>query len=397
VSEAVPAPEPVPVFFSGGGTGGHLYPALALAEALNALRSDVAPYFVGAMRGIEARVLPASGYPHHLLSVEGFRRGGGAGALGDHLRTLRKLGAGLLALARKFRERRPALVVVSGGYAGAPSGILAILLGIPLVLQEQNAAPGVTTRLLSLGARRVYLAFPEARSRLPRPARTRAVLGGNPVRPPRPIDRASTLAPWGLDPSHPVLLVVGGSQGSLALNQGVLAMLRETPLDLGGFQLLWVTGPSHEEAVRRAVVDHFGTVPSWIRIQGYLEDMALALGVADLALSRAGAMGTSEFLAWGVPSILVPLPTAAADHQTKNALALEEAGAAILLRESDLTGPALHALLSRMGRDLEVRLTMAAAARRRGKPTAAAEMAMDLERLLPPPFPKPRSLEGRVG
>jgi len=203
------------------------------------------------------------------------------------------------------------------------------------------------------------------------------------------------MAHWGLDPEHPVLLVVGGSQGSLALNEGVLALLRERMAgSAGGFQLLWATGPSHEAAMTRAVEAQFGTVPSWIRIHGYIEDMALALGVATLALSRAGAMGTSEFQAWGVPSILVPLPTAAADHQSQNARALEDAGAALVLPEPALSGASLLALLERLSGDREALVGMATAARSRGTPDAAARVAQQLARLLPPPFPRQPTLEG---
>ncbi len=397
MSEMLRAPEPVSVFFSGGGTGGHLYPALALAAALTEARPDVVPFFVGASRGLEARVLPARSQPHLLLDVEGFRRGGGAGALGSHLRTFTKLVRGMVALVRVFLARRPSLVVVTGGYAGAPSGILALALGIPVVIQEQNAAPGITTRLLALGARRIYLAFPEAVARLPRRARRSVVAEGNPVIPPVPVDRGASMAEWALDPARPVLLVVGGSQGSLALNRGVLALLADhagaegLP---GGFQLLWATGPAHEDTVRETVTARLGAIPRWMQIRGYVDEMDRALGVADLALSRAGAMGTSEFQAWGVPAILVPLPSAAADHQTENARALEAAGAAVLLPESRLTGSALADLLQRLGDTPQKLRAMADAARRRGQPDAATRLAKSLANLLPPPFPRPRVAEG---
>lgn len=394
MSESMRAPEPVSVFFSGGGTGGHLYPALALAEALQEMRPDVVPFFVGAERGLEARVLPGRALPHMLLQVEGFQRGGGAGALLAHLRTLAKLLGSFLALALTFVDRRPALVVVTGGYAGAPAGILALLLGVPVVIQEQNATPGLTTRLLSLGARQLHLAFPEAASKIPRTAQSRILVGGNPVRSPVPVDRESAMAQWGLDPTRPVVLVVGGSQGSKALNEGVLSLLASTSTEQGlpgGFQLLWATGPSHEAMVCEGIRSRFGGTPPWLQVRGYIEDMANALGVADLALSRAGAMATSEFQAWGVPSILVPLPTAAADHQTDNARALEQAGAAILLPEAELSAGRLADLLESLGREPAARRAMALAARARGEPDAASKMVRAMMRLLPPPFPRPLS------
>jgi len=382
-------PEPLTVILSGGGTGGHLYPALALADALTARRPDLEPFFVGSERGLEARVLPARGVRHHLLRVEGFQRGGaGVARLAANVRVAGRLVGALAELARHFSSLRPALVVVTGGYAGGPAGILAMLLGIPLVIQEQNSVPGLTTRLLSLRARQIHLAFPEARDRLPRVARSRARITGNPVRPPEAVDPAAARASFGLDPERPVVLVVGGSQGSRALNRGVMEMVTAVmPGELpGGAQLLWATGPSHLEEIRGALAA--AGDPAWVRAVGYIDTMPLALGLAEVAVSRAGAMGTSEFLAWGIPSILVPLPTAAADHQAANARALAEAGAAILVAEDQLTGTGLAETLRGLLRDPQALAGMAAAARRRGRPSAAVDIADQAAGLLPPSWPR---------
>jgi UDP-N-acetylglucosamine--N-acetylmuramyl-(pentapeptide) pyrophosphoryl-undecaprenol N-acetylglucosamine transferase len=375
--------EAVCVVFSGGGTGGHLYPALALAQALEARRPDVRAHFVGARRGIEARVLPARGVPHTLLPVEGLRRGGGLAGVFANLRIGGALVGTLVRLGREMRELRPALVVVTGGYAGGPAGIVANLLRIPLALQEQNAVPGMTIRVLARRARQVHLAFPEARTQLPARARSRARISGNPVRPPEPVARAEAAAAFGLDPERPVVLVVGGSQGSRALNEAVVELVRaggaaELP---DGAQLLWATGPTHLRAVREAL----GGDPPGVHAVGYIDAMPVALSLAQVAVSRAGAMGTSEFLAWGIPSILVPLPTAAADHQTRNARALEEAGAALVIPETELGGERLRACLETLLADGPRREAMARAARDRGRPDAAAEIAAQLETLLPPP------------
>lgn len=386
--------EVIRVVFSGGGTGGHLYPALALARALEARRPDVESFFVGAERGIEARVLPERGLPHLLLPVEGFRRGGGPGALASNARVVRALLVGLARLGQRMREMRPALVVVTGGYAGGPAGIMAALLGIPMVLQEQNSVPGVTIRMLSLRARQVHLAFPEARDRLPAPARRRARVSGNPVRPPEAVDRSRASAVFGIDPDRPVVLVVGGSQGSRALNEAVVGLVRKLGGSglPGGAQLLWATGPLNLGDVREALGD--AALPDWVRPVGYIEEMPLALALAEVAVSRAGAMGTSEFLAWGIPSILVPLPTAAADHQTRNARALAEAGAAVCLPEPELTPDRLADELEALLADPKRTAAMAAAARARGRPGAAAGIAADLDALLPR-APETRPARGR--
>ncbi len=368
--------------FSGGGTGGHLYPALTLAEALRALRPDLRAYFVGAERGVEARVLPERRLEHTLLTVEGFRRD----RPWANLPVLRALLRALLELGRLFRRLRPHLVVVTGGYASGPAGLMAAMMRIRLVVQEQNAVPGLTSRALSLWAREIHLAFPEARDRLPRPARRRVRISGNPVRPPTGLGRREAAGRFGLDPHAFIVLVVGGSQGSQALNRVMLEVAKEVAAgrlsQAARLEILWATGPAHEESVVRELSD--AGAPKWIRATGYIEEIPDALATADLAVSRAGAMATSEFLAWGIPAILVPLPTAAADHQSRNADALAAAGAAIHLSEDHLTPEVLWNEIIRLARDRFRLDAMAAAARERGRPDAASEIAQALARHLPP-------------
>ncbi len=368
------------VLFAGGGTGGHLYPALALADALTALRPDVRPFFVGARRGVEARVLPGRGAEHLLLPVRGFARGVG---LGQNLDVVPALVRSLAATARLVHALRPRLVVVTGGYAGAPAGLVAALTGVPLALQEQNSVPGFVTRGLSSFARQVHLAFPEAAGRLPRPGRRHVRMSGNPIRVPEPGDAAAARRAFGLRPEPPVVLVVGGSQGSAALNRGMLAAVAACGGEDPGFEVLWSTGPAHENDVRARLAE-FGD-PAWVHPVGYLDDMPSALAVATVAVSRAGAMMTSELLAWGLPAVLVPLPTAAADHQTHNARALAEAGAAVFLAESAMDGSSLLAAVRGLVDHDDRRAAMARAARERSHPAAAADIARQLATLLPPP------------
>jgi UDP-N-acetylglucosamine--N-acetylmuramyl-(pentapeptide) pyrophosphoryl-undecaprenol N-acetylglucosamine transferase len=365
--------------FSGGGTGGHLYPALALAEALREIRPDVRTFFVGAKRGVEARVLPSRGVEHILVPIRGIARGQGW----RNWTVLPALLRSLVVVGGLFRRLRPELVVVTGGYAGGPAGLVASLRGVPLVLQEQNSVPGITTRLLSSRAHSIHVAFPEVVERLPVRARSRVEVSGNPVRPPVPVDAARARADFGLPPKGPVLLVVGGSQGSAALNRLMLealdAMARGHLERPAGLSVLWSTGPSHLGKVRATI----GDVPEWVRPIAYIDAMHLALGVADLAVSRAGAMATSEFLAWGVPMVLVPLPTAAADHQARNARTLEAAGAAICLSEGGLSGDTLWRTISSLLSDPEGLAERRDAARRRGRPDAGRDIAKTLAGLLP--------------
>lgn len=370
------------VVFSGGGTGGHLYPALALADALVERRPDVRPYFVGARRGIEARVLPEQGREHLLVPVRGVSRGEGL----SNWRVAPALARSMWQVGDLFRRLRPELVVVTGGYAGGPAGLVGVLYRVPLVLQEQNAVPGVVTRALSRLARQIHAAFPEIAERLPGGAGARVVHAGNPIRPPSAIDRNAARAEFGLDPAGTVVLVVGGSQGSAELNRLMVEAVRGveagTHARVAETRLLWATGPKHHGTVTDALG---GDVPEWVRLVDYIDEMPKALAAADVALSRAGAMATSEFLAWGIPMVLVPLPTAAADHQTHNARTLEEAGAAIHLPEKGLEGVEVWRAVTDLIGDPARLEAQRKAARERGRPEAAARIAADLSDLLPPP------------
>ena len=257
--------------FSGGGTGGHLYPALALAQALVELRPDVRPFFVGARRGIEARILPQRGVDHALVPVQGFARG----SVLSNWRMVPALGRSVMQVNTLFRRLRPSLAVVTGGYASAPSGLIATLRGVPLVVQEQNSVPGFTTRLLARRARQIHLAFPEAADRLPAGARARVVLSGNPIQPPTAIDRREARGTFGLAHDGLVVLVVGGSQGSSSLNAAVLEAVRrvvrgESSLP-PGLQLLWSTGTNHIESVRVMLAD-LGR-PEWVHAVDFITDM----------------------------------------------------------------------------------------------------------------------------
>ncbi len=373
------------VVFAGGGTGGHLYPALALAEEFVRQRPDVRPFFLGARAGIEARVLPERSLEHRLLPVRGIRRREWWSNVGVPF----ALASSLATTVGVHRRIRPGLVVVTGGYAGAPAGLVASTMGTPLVLQEQNAWPGVTTRLLSRWAAQIHLAFPEAMAKLPTRARSVAQVSGCPIRslPDETPDRREVLLGMGLDPQLRLLLLIGGSQGSLALNELMLEAVRSqagrehAPLD--GWQLLWMTGPDHHDSI----VEELSKLgdPPWVRAVPYIEDIPRVLGATELALSRAGAMTTAELLAWGVPAILVPLPTAAANHQAMNARALQQAGAAVHLVQEGLTGETLWGAVIRLAEDHHALSTMSERARERSRPDATSFIVREMAALLPDP------------
>ena len=374
--------------FAGGGTGGHLYPALALADELVRQRPGTRPYFLGARRGIEARVFPERRLEHRLLPVRGLNRGHVLSNLGVPWGLVRSVAITFNLL----RRLEPELVVVTGGYAGAPAGFAAAMAGIPLVLQEQNAWPGATTRLLSRWAAQVHLAFPEAAAHLPSRARAAVHVSGCPIRPlpHQRSERRAVCGGFGLDPELKVMLVVGGSQGSAALNALVQAAVRRSATGGGfvpdGWQLLWATGPEHHAGVL-AALSELGD-PVRVRAVAYIEDIPAALGVTELAVSRAGAMTTAELLAWGVPAILVPLPTAAANHQEFNARALDESGAALHVCQAGLTAEALWHAVVDLATDEERLARMSDAARARSRPGATADIVTEMLRLLPGPGPE---------
>ncbi len=372
---------PPRILFAGGGTGGHLYPALALAHAFEQREGGAEIFFLGAKRGVEARVLPERGVSHELLPFEPIRRA----RPWENWKLVPALGTSFSGISRVFNTFRPDLVVGTGGYASGPVVAWGVVRGVPTAIQEQNSFPGVTSRWLAGRVRQIHLAFPEALQRL-RPGRKTEVFHlGNPIQPPDPtIDRRAARDAWQIG-DGPALLVVGGSQGARAVNEALVADLRafsqagEEPAALPW--ILWATGPSHYDLVRDGLAGlHLG---DRVRLHPYINDMPSALATADIAVSRAGAMALAELCAWGIPSILVPFPHAAANHQYFNARALSDAGAASLVEESELgPGRLLQEILT-LTADSARREALASRALERGHPNAAHEIVDRLSTLLP--------------
>lgn len=361
------------VWFSGGGTGGHLYPGLAIARALVRARPDVRPYFVGARRGIEREVLPTTEFPHALLDLHPLYRP----RLWKNWRTVRGALGGWRALNRLGRELPPRLVVGTGGYASGLTMLWGWRHGVPVVQHMGDAYPGLTARLSARFTTQAYLGFPEAAASLPRSG-CEYIDTGNPIEPPPDIhpDARAARERWRFPASARVLLVFGGSQGARALNQAVAAWVeRGIPANLC---LIWATGRGQFDAF-----SHFDRAD--VRVVPYLSPIADAYAASDLALVRAGMMGTSELSAWGIPMILVPLPTAAGDHQTKNAEVIARAGAGVLVRQRELTAERLDATVRSLLDDSTRRRAMSDAARARGRPHAAEEIARRISRLLGEP------------
>jgi UDP-N-acetylglucosamine--N-acetylmuramyl-(pentapeptide) pyrophosphoryl-undecaprenol N-acetylglucosamine transferase len=338
-------------------------PALAIAGALRRSHPEWRVVLVGATRGVEAAILPTREYPFHLLSAEPiYRRAWWKNVRWPFLaaRLLREVGAVL-------DREKPAVVVGTGGYVAGPVLWRAARRGLPTAVLELNAYPGLATRWLARSAREIWLGVPEALPYLKPGRRTTVLETGAPVVPPTPGRREQAFRRFGLTPGRPVLLVTGGSQGALALNSAVAAWVDGPSAD--GVQVLWATGRGTHATFQR----HHR--PPAVQVFDFLDPMADAYAVTDLAVSRAGMMTISELCAWGIPSILVPLPTAAADHQTPNARALAQAGAAILLPQSELSANRLGELVRELFAAPDRLASMALGARSRGHPDAAERIA----------------------
>ena len=356
------------VLISGGGTGGHLYPALNIAAALRRAEPNCELLLVGAERGIERRILPTSGYAYRLLPIQPLRRS----RPWQNWRILAAAPRVFSGLTQVFRTLKPHVVVGTGGYASAPALAYAIAARKPTVLQEQNAFPGLVTRLLASHAAQIHLGFPEAADHLKPGRTTRVQVHGNPVA----ISSTSVGTSDFEWPTGRVLLATGGSQGARGLNKLLLRELSGATRWPDGVTMVWISGPDHHEAISAAVR---GT--AWadrIRVVPYVDALGQSLNRVCLAISRAGAMSTSELAAVGVPALLVPLPSSAEDHQRFNAVALAGAGAArIFEQESTPVGELWDSVLELLDSESSL-LAMAGAMRSRGRPDAADRIAADV-------------------
>lgn len=353
---------------AGGGTGGHLFPGIAVVEELRRRFPELDVLFIGTERGIEARVLPQRNERFIPLDVRPLMGRTGR-ELAESLSVLPKSALAALGCVRAFQ---PDAALGLGGYAAGPLLLAAAAQRVPTALLEQNARVGLTNRLLAKTVGRAYLTFEET---LPTFGEGRGRLLGNPVR--RAFVQAAHRAlhdPIGVEARARTVLVLGGSQGARALNTHVPAALARAGVRALGVRVVHQTGA----AMVDEVTERYEALGIEASVVPFIDDVASAYLDAALIVARAGATTLAELCAVGRASVLVPYPHAAADHQTTNALALERAGAAICLREEDLSEVALADHVRTLLAHPERRRTMADAARRRGRPDAAAAIVDDL-------------------
>ena len=350
------------VLIAGGGTGGHLYPGIAVAEELTRRDASCEVSFVGTVRGFESRVVPAQGYVlDHIRS---------AGLKGKSLRALVR-GLTLLPLSafdawRVLSRRRPDVVVGVGGYSSGPVLLLAALRGIPTMLMEQNTAPGFTNRRLARWVRAAAVSYAETLPHFP----LTGFLSGNPVR--REFLRAAESAGDAEPAEGPLrVLIMGGSQGARAINDAVVAAV---PLAAARGAALAITHQTGERDMAR-IRDAYAQAGVTATVDAFFFDLDARMRDADIVVARAGASTLAELTVLGRASVLVPLPTAADDHQRRNARVLEAAGASEVIEERELTGERMAQVLVALASDGPRRARMAASARALGKPDAAARVA----------------------
>ena len=324
------------VIISGGGTGGHIYPGLAIAHGLEARLKELELLFVGTREGLEGELVPAEGFNFKTISSAPLSR-----RLSPVLlRTLYLTTRGLIQSLALIRSFQPQVVVGTGGYVCGPLLLAAGICRLPILLQEQNAIPGLTTRLMAPLASRVALGFAEAAEYLKK-GKEGLVVTGNPLR--NEIlsrSREEGAGNLGLDPLKRYFLIFGGSRGARSINRAVMEAYPQL-LEIPGLNIIHITGKEGYSTVREYLSQQGLEEEDRIRIFDYLEGIADALALADLVLSRAGALGLAEILACGIPSVLVPYPHAAEGHQQKNASSLERAGAARVIADHRLDGERL--------------------------------------------------------
>ncbi len=353
----LPAPT---LLFAGGGTGGHVYPMIAVAEAVHALAPAVRVVFVGTERGIETRAVPKSGHDLELMRVLPLRGGGPLGFVRGVARAVGAVGDGR-GLVRRLAPRA---VLSVGGYAAGPVSLAAWSLGVPLAVLEPNSVIGLANRLVAPLARRAYLAFPQAERHF---RRERVLCAGVPLRPgfmPAPLSPAS---------ERLRVLVLGGSQGARALND---AMPRAAAALGAAVEVVHQAGAAGEASVT-ALYAELG-LGETARVVPFIDDVPAALRAADLVVGRSGAGALSEICAVGRPSLLVPYPFAAGDHQRVNAESLVRAGAAVSVANAEATPERLAREIGALAGDRVRLASMAGAAQRAGRPHAAEAIARDL-------------------
>lgn len=361
------------IIISGGGTGGHIFPAIAIADCLKKRFPQAEILFIGAKNRMEMDRVPKAGYPIEGLWISGFKRELSL----DNLSFPFKLISSMINARKILKRFRPDVVIGVGGFASGPTMKTAASMNIPIVIQEQNSYPGITNKIVAKKASKICVAYDNMEQWFPK---DKVVLTGNPLRNnivPMNDRRDEGVKFFGLDPEKKTILLVGGSQGALGINKGIsaqLAMFKEND-----YQLIWQTGKYYYDQAVKEVEEN--GLQDRIKCTVFIDRMDLAYAAADVVISRAGAMSISELSLLNKAVVFVPLPTAAEDHQTKNAMSLVNANAAMIVKNSETEKellPVAFDLLGNVDKQNEMKDNIAKFA----KPNAAEDIVDQIEMIL---------------
>lgn len=359
------------IIIAAGGTGGHVYPAIAIADAIRKKLPTAVITFVGTRTRMEWTAVPDAGYPIRSVWISGIHR---RITLKNLLFPL-KLLVSLHQSRKLIKELQPDLVISCGGFAAGPISMAANRMGIPLVIQEQNSFPGLTNRKLASKARKIFTAFDDAAEFFPK---EKVVNLGNPTRfALKQADRKESLKYFGFSKEKQTLLVIGGSGGAKTINDALTANLQDLHDGLG-LQVIWQCGPNYYEQVRQEVP--VKKYPN-LRLEAFIERMDYAYGASDLVVSRAGAISCAELMLLGKPTLMIPSPNVAGDHQRKNAASMVKAGAAVLI-EDNKASDELYEVVAETIADQQKLKTMSETAFSLAHPNAAERIADEILELL---------------
>jgi UDP-N-acetylglucosamine--N-acetylmuramyl-(pentapeptide) pyrophosphoryl-undecaprenol N-acetylglucosamine transferase len=345
------------VIIAGGGTGGHIYPGIAIAQEFKRRNANCEIVFIGTARGLENKIVPREGFKLELIEVAALK----GVSIGRRIKSLLLLPKSATAVRSLIRKYKPDVVIGVGGYASGPMLLIASLMGVPTMVAEQNALPGFTNRVLARFVKAAAVSFEEAKSFF----RGKAEITGNPVRaefftvPPRTVSNVTNI------------LITGGSQGARAVNEAMIAALPLLEANKNELAIVHQTGELDFEKVKAA----YANSSLQAEVRPFIEKIVDEFTKADLVISRAGATTVAELAAAGRPAIMIPLPWAADDHQRKNAEAVERAGAGRMILQSELNGERLASELLVLAKDPARRMAMSAASKMLAHPDAAARVA----------------------
>ncbi|MGX7244078.1 undecaprenyldiphospho-muramoylpentapeptide beta-N-acetylglucosaminyltransferase [Enterococcus quebecensis] len=353
------------ILITGGGTGGHIYPALAFVNYVKQVEPDTEFMYVGTQAGLESQIVPKYGIPFKTIKIQGFRRS----LSPQNIKTVYLFLSSIGKAKKIIKDFQPDVVIGTGGYVSGSVVYAAKQLKIPTIVHEQNSIPGITNKFLSKYATKVAICFPDVAEYFPK---EKVVLTGNPrAQEVVTIEKTDVLKEYGLDPDKKTVVIFGGSRGALKINQAFVEAL--SLFEQREYQVLYASGERYYKELQEKLNLSEKKLTN-VSIQPYIDKMAEVLAAADLMVGRAGATSIAEFTALGLPAILIPSPYVTNDHQTKNAQSLVKSGAVEMISDQELTGSKLATEIDRILLDEERHKMMAEASKKEGIPDAGERL-----------------------